>query len=264
MAAPQVPPTAVTVVLLMYGNVRAVPFTEVSATTGSVLSTMIVCAPEVPTLLAVSLWVAVIAYEPSAESAVVGVKVHALAVQVAVPFCVLAPRIATDTVGLTPAAVVHAPPRVVTVAFVLKGNVRTPPLTVVNVTVGAAVLIVIDCAPLVPVFVAVSVCVAVMLYVPFAESVGGGRERPHAGAYRVRCRSACCGTGDRDRHRCRVARRAAARAADRGDGRVGRVGERAGRAVDRGERDDRCGRVDRDRLRATRCTVGGDVGLGGA
>ena len=149
--------------MLMYGNVRAVPFTDVSATTGRVVSTMIDCAPLVPTLLAVSVCVAVIAYTPSADSAVVGVKVHAPAAHAAVPFCVLAPRIATDTVGFTPAAVVHAPPSVVTVVFVLKGNVRTPPLTVVNVTVGAAVLIVIDCAPLVPVFAAVSVCVAVML-----------------------------------------------------------------------------------------------------
>ena len=114
-------------------------------------------------MLAVSLCVAVIAYTPSADSAVVGVNVHAPVAQAAVPFCVLAPRIATDTVGFTPAAVVHAPPSVVTVVFVLKGKVRTPPLTVVSVTVGAAVLMVIDCAPLVPVLVAVSVCVAVML-----------------------------------------------------------------------------------------------------
>ena len=61
IAAPQVPPTVVTVALLMYGNVRAVPFTDVSATTGRVVSTVIDCAPEVPTLLAVSLCVAVIA-----------------------------------------------------------------------------------------------------------------------------------------------------------------------------------------------------------
>ncbi len=45
----------------------------------------------------------------------------------------------------------------------MKGKVRAVPLTVVIATTGAAVLIVIVCAPLVPVFVAVSVCVAVTL-----------------------------------------------------------------------------------------------------
>ena len=152
-----------TVALLMYGNVRAVPLTEVSATTGRVLSTMIDCAPLVPTLLAVSLCVAVIAYAPSVDRAVVGVKVQAPVVQAAVPFCVLAPRIATDTVGFTPAAVVQVPPTVVTVAFVVNGKVRAVPLTVVMATTGAAVLMVIVCAPLVPVLVAVSVCVAVIV-----------------------------------------------------------------------------------------------------
>ena len=38
---------------------------------------------------------------------------------------------------------------------------RAVPLTVVTATTGAAVLMVIDCAPLVPVFAAVSVWVAV-------------------------------------------------------------------------------------------------------
>ena len=137
------------------------PLTFVSVTTGAVLSTVIDCAPEVPTLLAVSVWVAVTAYTPLAESAVVGVKVHAPVVHVVVPFCVLAPVIATDTVGFTPAAVVHTPPRVVTVALVTYGNVRAVPFTDVTVTVGAAVWIVIVFAPLVPVFAAVSVWVAV-------------------------------------------------------------------------------------------------------
>src|SRR4051794_31307572 len=159
--SPQVPPTVETVALLMYGNVRVVLLTLVSATTGMVLSTVIDCAPLVPTLLAVSVCVAVTAYPPSAESAVAGVNVQAPVVQAAVPFCVLAPRIATDTVGLTPAAVVHAPPTVATVAFVVYGNVRTVPLTVVSVTAGAAVLMVIACAPLLPTLLAVSVCVAV-------------------------------------------------------------------------------------------------------
>ena len=94
---------------------------------------------------------------PSAESAVVGVNVHALAEQVAVPFWVLAPAIAIDTVALTPAAVVQVPPRVVAVVFVMNGKVRAVPFTVVMATTGAAVLIVIACAPLVPVFAAVSV-----------------------------------------------------------------------------------------------------------
>src|SRR3954454_9623204 len=109
---------------------------------------------------------------PSNESAAVGVNVHAPVAHAAVPFRVLAPAIAIDTVGLTPAAVVHAPPSVVAVAFVMNGNVRAVPFTVATVTTGAAVLMVIDCPPLVPVLVAVSVCVAVMLYVPFAESAG--------------------------------------------------------------------------------------------
>src|SRR3954447_7900970 len=109
---------------------------------------------------------------PSNESAAVGVNVHAPVAHAAVPFCVLAPAIAIDTVGLTPAAVVHAPPSVVTVAFVMNGNVRAVPLMVPTVTTGAAVLTVIDCAPVAPVFVAVSLCVAVTAYVPFAETAG--------------------------------------------------------------------------------------------
>src|SRR3954447_11976214 len=100
---------------------------------------------------------------PSAESAVVGVNVHAPVVQGAVPFCVLAPVIATETVGFTPAAVVHVPPTVVTVRFVEYGNVRAVPFSVVIATVGAAVLTVIDCAPVVPRLPAVSVWVAAMV-----------------------------------------------------------------------------------------------------
>src|SRR4051812_32541672 len=98
---------------------------------------------------------------PSAESAVVGVKVHAPVVQGAVPFCVLAPVIATETVGLTPAAVVHTPLTFVAVGVVVEGEVRAVPLTDVTVTVGAAVWTVMDFALLVPVLEAVSVCVAV-------------------------------------------------------------------------------------------------------
>ena len=112
------------------------------------MSTVIDCAPRAyRRCSAVSLWVAVIAYAPSAESTVVGVNVQAPVVQVAVPFCVLAPRIATDTVGVHPAAVVQVPPTVVTVAFVVNGKVRAVPLTVVMATTGAAVLMVIVCAP---------------------------------------------------------------------------------------------------------------------
>src|SRR3954449_13454143 len=137
-----------------------------------VLSTVIVCAPEVPTLLAESVCVALAEYTPSADNAVAGVNVQAPAVHDAVPFCVLAPEIATDTVGVTPAAVVHTPPIVATVAFVMNGNVRAVPFTVVIVTVGTTRLTVIDCAPLVPVFAAVSVCDAVTLYAPVVESAG--------------------------------------------------------------------------------------------
>ena len=99
------------------------------------------------------------------------------------------PRSAIETVGLTPAAVVHVPPSVVTVVLVMNGNVRAVPFTVVIATTGAAVLMVIACAPLVPVFAAVSVCVAVTLYVPLAARVGGWctSTRPR---YTGRCRSA--------------------------------------------------------------------------
>ena len=68
----------------------------------------------------------------------------------------------------------HVPPSVVTVAFVMNGKVRAVPLTVVSVTVGAAVLTMMFCAPVVPVFVAVSVCVTVIVYVPLAESAVAG------------------------------------------------------------------------------------------
>ena len=58
-AVPHAPPTDVTTAFVRNGNVRAVPLTVVSVTTGAVLSTVIACAPDVPTLLAVSDWVAV-------------------------------------------------------------------------------------------------------------------------------------------------------------------------------------------------------------
>ena len=159
---PHEPPTVVTAAPLKYGNVRAVPLTEPTVTTGAVLSTVMLCGFEVPVLPAVSDCVTVTEYAPSAASAVVGVNDHALAEHAAEPFWVLAPVIATDTVGFTPAAVVHAPPNVDTVAFVTNGKVRAVPFTVVKVTVGAAVFSVIDCAPLEPVLPAVSDCVAVI------------------------------------------------------------------------------------------------------
>src|SRR3954447_228090 len=100
---------------------------------------------------------------PSLASAVVGVNVHAPVGQAAGPFCVLAPAIAIETGGVTPAAGVRGPPMVVTVVLVMNGKVRAVPLTVVSATTGAAVLTVIDCAPLVALLVAVSVWVAVTL-----------------------------------------------------------------------------------------------------
>ena len=56
---------------------------------------------------------------PFTDSAVVGVNVHTPAAHGAVPLCVLAPVIDTETVAGSPAAVPHAPPTVVTVAFVV-------------------------------------------------------------------------------------------------------------------------------------------------
>src|SRR4051812_22790001 len=100
---------------------------------------------------------------PSHEGGGVGGNVQAPAVQAAVPFWGLAPEIAIDTVGFTPAAVVQGPPRAVAVVLVMNGKVRAVPLTVVSAATVAAVLMVIDCAPLVALLVAVSVWVAVTL-----------------------------------------------------------------------------------------------------
>ena len=97
---------------------------------------MIVWAPLVPVLPAASVWVAVTLYVPVADRAVANVNVQAPAVQVAVPFCVLAPVTATETVALSPAAVPQAPPTEVTVTLVVNGNVRAVPLTDVSVTTG--------------------------------------------------------------------------------------------------------------------------------
>ena len=82
-------------------------------------------------------------------------------VQVAVPLWVLAPVIATETVAASPAALPHAPPTVVTVVFVVYGNERAVPLTVVSVTTGAVVSTVIVFAPLLALLPATSVWVVV-------------------------------------------------------------------------------------------------------
>ena len=163
-ATPQVPPTEVAAALVRYGNVRAVPLRDVRVTTGTVLSIVIDCGPLVPTLLALSDWVAVTVYTPSVAKAVVGVNVHALLVQVAVPFCVLAPgdRDGHGRARRRPRWCTRRRPSV-TVAEVVYGKVRTAPLTDVSVTSGAAVWTVIALAPLVPVLAPVSVCVAVTL-----------------------------------------------------------------------------------------------------
>ena len=81
--------------------------------------------------------------------------------QVAAPFSLPAPVIATETVAASPAATPQAPPTVVATALVRKGKVRTVPLTEVSVTTGAVLSTVIDWAPLVPTLLAVSVWVAV-------------------------------------------------------------------------------------------------------
>ena len=125
------------------------------------------CAPLVPVFAAVSVCVAVMLYVPLADKVGDVVYVHTPAEHGAVPFCVAVPVIATVTVAGSPAAVPHAPLTVVTVVFVVYGNERTVPLTVVSVTTGAVRSTVIVCAPLVALFVAASVWVAVIEYAPF-------------------------------------------------------------------------------------------------
>ena len=66
---PQAPPTEVAAMFVDKGKVRAVPFTDVSVTTGAVVSMMTDCAPLVPTLAKLSVWVAVTLYVPAADSA---------------------------------------------------------------------------------------------------------------------------------------------------------------------------------------------------
>ena len=161
VATPQAPPTEVPAVFVSKGKVRAVPLTFVSVIVGPVVSTVIDTVPEVPTFAAVSLCVAVNEYTPLAESATAGVNDQMPALHEALPFCVLAPVMVTATVALSPVAVVHVPPTLVTVVFVESGKVRAVPFTAVSVTVGATVSTEIALAPLVPVLPAESTCVAV-------------------------------------------------------------------------------------------------------
>jgi hypothetical protein len=160
-AVPHVPPKDVTVTLVWKGKVRVEPFTEVSVTTGGMVSIVIDFVPVAPVLPAESAWVALTVYVPLAASAVANVYVQLPDAHVAAPFSLPAPPTVTDTVELSPEAVPQTPPTVVEAVFVVNGNVRAVPLTVVSVTVGAVLSTVIACAPLEPVFPAVSDCVAV-------------------------------------------------------------------------------------------------------
>jgi hypothetical protein len=161
LSRPHVPPIDVTTVLETYGRVRAEPFTVAMVTTGAVLSTVMLCGLLVPVLPAESVCVAVTWYAPSAENAPTGVKLHVPSVQVAAPFCELAPVIDSETVAESPDAEPQVPPKEVTVALVRYGKVRAVPLTVVMLTAGAVLSMVMDFAPDVPVFFAASDWVAV-------------------------------------------------------------------------------------------------------
>ena len=107
---------------------------------------------------------------PLAASGLENVYVQAPAVQGAVPFSELGPLAAIATVAASPAAMPHAPPIAVAVTLIESGNVRAVPFTVVSVTTGNVRSTVIALAPVVPVFAAVSVWVAVIVYAPSAES----------------------------------------------------------------------------------------------
>ena len=87
------------------------------------------------------------------------------------------------------------------------------PLTVVSVTTGAIVSTLIAWAPLVPVLAAVSVCVAVTLYAPVAESAVV-KVKVQAPAVQVAVPFCGARAGDRDGHGGAVAGRGAAGAAD--------------------------------------------------
>ena len=241
---------------------RAVPLTVVSVTTGSDLvdgDGLGAAGADVARAVGLGRGDRV---DAVGRNAVVGVKVHALAEHATVPLCVLAPVIEIDTVVLTPAAVVHAPPTLVTVVFVLSGKVRVAPLTRVIVTTGALVWI------------------GDRLGAARARVGGGvglrGRDRVAAArGQRARERvgpragGARCGAvlgarpGDRERDDRGVAGSGAAGAAHGRGGDVDRERERAGGAVDARERDDRRGAVDGEALRARGAGVRGGVGLRG-
>src|SRR3954453_21248001 len=164
------PLTVATVALVVKGKVRAVPLTLVMVTVGAAVWIVIALAPLLPTLLAVSVWVAVTLYVPFDASGLENVYVQAPAVQGEVPFSEFVPVTPIATVAVSPAVLPHAPPTVVAVVFVVNGNVRTAPFTDVSVTTGAVRSTVRVWAPVVPAFAAVSVCVAVIEYAPSADN----------------------------------------------------------------------------------------------
>src|SRR5262245_12837474 len=96
------------------------------------------------------------------------VYVQLPAVHGTVPPCAPTPVTTTETVGLSPVAVPHVPPREVTAVAVENGKLRGVPLTEVTAAVGATLSTVIDCPGLVPLLPARSSCVAVRMYVPLA------------------------------------------------------------------------------------------------
>src|SRR5262249_8018011 len=171
-AVPHAPPTAVTFALVEYGNVRVTLFTVVSVTIGPVASTLSVWVGLAPVLPAVSVCTAASVYVPVAESELVGVNVHAPATHGAVPFCVLAPGMVTETVAASRIAAPQAPPKFVTTRFVEYGNVRGTPLTFTSVTTGAVLSTMRVWAPDVPVLPDVSDCVTVIENVPSLASEG--------------------------------------------------------------------------------------------
>jgi hypothetical protein len=167
-AVPQVPPTDVSGALVVYGNVRGAPFAFARLTAGATVSTLIVCGPLDPVFPTLSVCAAVTTKLPFVRL-VPSVRVQLPAVQAVVPLWVPDPPIEIDTVALSPGAVPHAPPTDVTATFVENGNVRGVPLTLVTVTTGAETSTTMFWPPVVPVLPAMSVCVTVTVYVPFAE-----------------------------------------------------------------------------------------------
>src|SRR5262245_8163411 len=109
-AVPHEPPTEVTGVFVLYGNVRAVPFTVVTLTTGGAVSTTMFWGPVVPVLPATSVCVIVSVYVPPAASGGVSAYDQLPPVHCAVPFCVAAPVTAIETLGVSPVAIPQAPP----------------------------------------------------------------------------------------------------------------------------------------------------------